>query len=558
MKLKLLTRKDVQGLADSRRVFDSGEEYLRAGAVYEFSASPEGITARVHGNYGEYSVRITPDLEMRCNCPYEGDVCKHLIAVLLRFLEGDSSPGEAAPSARPDALEQTLTDMAPDALKELILRLARENASVRRALLENVTLPPVLLRQQPNDPKRVKALNKAVDRAVEQAQAGNFDAYGPPDEGVTVDVSDVLESALMLHPDDQTEVYWHIVAQVNERLEDYGLNPESAENALVCYAQTVAEQELSHQDKRYYFDTVLSALNLPMCDYGDGTGAIKEALDAMATTPEDYHYLIQALAKRGKDSAEIHDWVIGYYRFLGDEARYLEERQDNLHTEAQHLELADFWRDKGDTAQEVATLESWVRRRDEEAQDARWFYYPSVGGGSVLQRLDAHYTEIGDDANLCRIVMTQARQTGVTLALYQRVEAIAKELGTWSERRAELLKQSQGVERARIYLHEQDWERAIAYARLSSTHYDRTREVVAEAVQEHFPEQAIELYEALVQECINQAKRDGYRKAAGYAARIKAIYTDVLKDNEAAAQYLADIRQANARRSALQDEFRDL
>ena len=69
MDLKSLTRKDIERLADTPRVFDSGEEYEGSGAIYQFALTPTGITARVHGNYGEYTVTVSNDLRLRCNCP---------------------------------------------------------------------------------------------------------------------------------------------------------------------------------------------------------------------------------------------------------------------------------------------------------------------------------------------------------------------------------------------------------------------------------------------------------------------------------------------------------
>jgi uncharacterized Zn finger protein len=58
------------------------------------------------------AVRVIEDagdeeLECRCSCPYEGDVCKHSVAVLLRYLEGEydqaGPSGIEIPSARRSA-----------------------------------------------------------------------------------------------------------------------------------------------------------------------------------------------------------------------------------------------------------------------------------------------------------------------------------------------------------------------------------------------------------------------------------------------------------------------
>lgn len=555
MELKALTRADVEQLADTPKVFRSGEDYERSGAIFQFAQTPTGITARVHGSYGEYAVTVTNDLKLRCTCPYEGRHCKHMVTVLLRYLQGDGAeigPSEAGGS---NALELTLESLPADALREVVLRLVQDQPAVRRAFMDAVTIPPALLRQQPTDAKRVKELKKAIDKAFRSA--GNWE-YDYDEEGITVDLSYVLDAALSLNPDDQTEVYWHIVTVGNAQVEDDNLSTEPMEEAIGLYAATVARQQLPPSEKHYYLDTLMDALHWTICGYADVSETIKDALDVIVAEPDDYEYLIQKLQKSG--SAEVQDWVIGYYKKLGDDARYLEARQAHLHTEPHFLELADYWQEKGDAAQALATLEAWVSRRDEQPEGARYLPYrpdPASGRGEVLRRLISRYAEAGDDANLCRILMAQARQEGVTLALYQRIQTLVGKLGTWPELRPELLKQARGEERAKIYLHDQEWEKALAFAALPGTE-DRVKTLVADGVKVRYPAEAIALYDGLVRAYIGRSNREGYQRVARYAGEVKLIYTKVLNDKAAASEYIAAIRKAHPRRPALLDEFRGL
>src|SRR2546421_8400158 len=125
MKLKSLTRSDVSRLADSSLIYARGEEYYQSGAIYQFSSSATGLTAKLHGNYGDYTVKISEasaGLQTECDCPYDGDVCKHIVAALLRYLESDHD--EAAPDkeAAPGALEQALAAMPHQELLGLIMK----------------------------------------------------------------------------------------------------------------------------------------------------------------------------------------------------------------------------------------------------------------------------------------------------------------------------------------------------------------------------------------------------------------------------------------------------
>ena len=555
MELTKLTREDVQGLADNGRVFSSGEEYARTGMIFRFSVTPAGISARVHGNYGDYTVTVGPDVKTHCTCPYDGAVCKHVIAVLLHYLENGYSGVAAIQTGVPSALEKTLTEMPENTLRALVLRLVRDNMDVRRALLENVTIAPDLLRAQPTDAKQVKALKKAVDKAFKELDGQDYEDY---ESETRVDLGFVFDAALALHPDDQTEVLWHVMEQGNKYLAEYELGTEFLEQAIGLYGVAVARLELPPDEKKAYLDTLMEALHWTMCEYGDVSKALYEALDTIATAPDDAHYVIRKLEK--SEDAEVRDWAISLYRKTGDDAGYLKARQANLNTEAQHLELADFFEAQGKSAQSLATLEAWIAARNEPPEGVRFLAYrpdPATARGEILRRLIAHYTEAKDEANLCRILMAQARQEGVTLMLYKQIQAVAEPLGTWGECRPELLKQSQGLERARIYLHERDWTRAIEFARLPGTE-ERVQALVADAVKEEHPDEAIALYDGLVQVNIRQFNRNGYRAAARYASEVKRIYLSVVGDGEMAALYLADIRLEHARRPALREEFAGL
>ena len=52
--------------------------------------------------------------------------------------------------------------------------------------------------------------------------------------------------------------------------------------------------------------------------------------------------------------------------------------------------------------------------------------------------------------------------------------------------------------------------------------------------------------------------RDCYRAAAGFAAKIKSVYLDVLEDETAWNNYIEGMRFDNRRRPTLIDEFKEL
>jgi uncharacterized Zn finger protein len=568
MGLKSITRKDIVQLADSSQVFQRGEEYYRSGAIYQCSASADRVTAKVHGTYGNYTVKVEDagdELEWNCTCPYEGEVCKHIVAVLLHYVEGDFEKVEHADAGLPAALEQTLRAMPPEELLDLVLRLASEQADFRRLLLANVDISPQTISQQPRDAQQVKKLKRQISDFFNELQRrSEYDEdyydheYDEQEEYPELD--SVFEVARTLNPIDQIEVSWHVVACGNEMFKESPVGTAQIKQAIGLYAEAVGKLELTHQEKRPHLDSLIGALDWDMCGYGAITDAIKNALDALSTSPEDYRYLIKQLKSSGH--AKAKDWMAGYYLKLGDEENYLRVRQKNLETEAQYMELAEYWKQKGDQPKYVATLEQYVSKLPQKQSEPRFYSHPYISPAesvSVLKTLEEHYQSRQDHENLCRILMTKAQYEELTLDLYKHIETVSGKLGTWKECQPKLIdvaKKAPGT-LAKIYLYEEDWTAAIELARRNAR-FEDVQVLVADGVKAHEPEEAIKIYQPLVQRYIDMQGRKYYQTAAGYAERIKFIYVSILNDKSAWQRYVDKIRASYPRHRALHEEFQKL
>jgi len=84
--------KDIQQNISSK-IYERGQEYFEDGYVTEIQSLGNGKwVTEVEGNYDDYSVEVNIDdknniKSWHCNCPYDGDVCKHVVAVLLAVKE---------------------------------------------------------------------------------------------------------------------------------------------------------------------------------------------------------------------------------------------------------------------------------------------------------------------------------------------------------------------------------------------------------------------------------------------------------------------------------------
>ena len=88
-----LTDDFIQSLAYPE-YYERGEEYYRHGRVIGLLEKDGLVTATVHGSH-DYLVTVDKnDLEMHCNCPAYSrkSVCKHVIAVLLTIISGETKP----------------------------------------------------------------------------------------------------------------------------------------------------------------------------------------------------------------------------------------------------------------------------------------------------------------------------------------------------------------------------------------------------------------------------------------------------------------------------------
>jgi uncharacterized Zn finger protein len=113
----------VRALANAES-FVRGRDYARGGAVSRLVRRDDRLTAQVEGSdFAPYEVTI--DLHhsgvagTRCSCPYDwGGACKHVVAVLLKYLDTPDAVVERPP------LDGVLRELDREALATLLTRRA--------------------------------------------------------------------------------------------------------------------------------------------------------------------------------------------------------------------------------------------------------------------------------------------------------------------------------------------------------------------------------------------------------------------------------------------------
>ncbi len=93
MELAKISEEYIEEIADSDSIIERGKKYYRTGRVRSLDVKNDKIIAKVIGNYGNYAVNISIDgeeeIDASCNCPYDGYGCKHIVAVLYKWINSD-------------------------------------------------------------------------------------------------------------------------------------------------------------------------------------------------------------------------------------------------------------------------------------------------------------------------------------------------------------------------------------------------------------------------------------------------------------------------------------
>ena len=133
------------------RILARGEEYYEIGAVSELEEdSPGEWTATVEGTEN-YSVEISMDGKeiesWYCDCPYDGEICKHVVATLLAIRDNEKKVNRSAFSKMKVEVEeavvidetvdiqQLLSFANPQELSQFIYEYASMHSEFKTALL---------------------------------------------------------------------------------------------------------------------------------------------------------------------------------------------------------------------------------------------------------------------------------------------------------------------------------------------------------------------------------------------------------------------------------------
>ena len=166
--------------------FTRGREYLRRGAVSGLERRGNRLTSEVEGSeFAPYAVTIELHdggvAGTRCSCRYDwGGVCKHVVAVLLKYLE---TPGAVAQRS---SLDDMLEGLDREALAALLVKRAEEDPAL--ALWLEAELAAAVPGGDMASGRRTTVDPEPIRRQAEALLSGRHSPrHGWSDDGATVD-----------------------------------------------------------------------------------------------------------------------------------------------------------------------------------------------------------------------------------------------------------------------------------------------------------------------------------------------------------------------------------
>lgn len=564
--------------------FRRGQGYYRQGAVASLIMRGQELRAEVAGSqFAPYSVRVVFDaggiIDATCSCPYEwGGLCKHIVAALLAYSHEPESVRELP------ELEEALSGLERDELKDLVLKLAERYPSLGEAIEGEIALSSSSEPRQIN----VDAIRRSLRASIQtQGYSEPYYDYWHP-SGDLDEASRILEGAWnLIQADDAPGALRILEAITQEYLEspdaldwemmgDYGGELlDFFEEVGAALTEALLSVELT-PDEREDYAAKLDVWMGELGDYavGDNFGAAYRAVEQgwsypplvkvlEGEIPDDEffdelfdHPLIIArlkvLERRGRHeeylrlsaaAAEDTRHAIMLARLdRSDEA--VEYASKRLRTPEEGLAVAEALREQGDAEAALVVGEKGLSLEGRKSRLAGWVSDLAEGLGRREIALEAALAAFHADPSL---------------ASYLRVRELGGE--AWPEHRERLLdhlRQSTSyvpTGQVDVFLHENLVGDAITAVE-GDPFGDLVARVADAAIESH-PDWVIETCRRRAEEIMNQGRSKTYDEAVDWLAKVRDAYLAAGREEEWLA-YLAELIDHHQRKYKLRPMLEDL
>lgn len=491
------------------KIFERGVWYFNNNQVKKIRLENNIIYAEVVGSYGLYKVQIEDsdrDFSFHCTCPYEEDCCKHLVAVVLTFL---------------DKKDQLLKQLDQD-------NKTYRNLKDKLLLFEKDKLADLILLSLKTHKDWKNTLLKELEKKLGGEKSSSLDdIYKDQFYNHLNHVCEILEEQNTLGggPEDEMEEVWYGLEEIDKLFVEKKLDGKLKKEFI---------------DRMfYYYDWGNSGLNDDILD----------AVYNICQSRDDWLYVVRKLEK--KDGDYRMELIMKIYKNqLNDEGKYLELRSHDLKYGMDYYDLVIFHKDKGEIEKAVKVASDGLEKGEGRIIDLLEFLFNYYKGNNYTQAL--YY-------------LKKIFEGEPSITRYHQLKEFAqkenwKELEVWC--RDILEKQQMKYQLALINFENKDYEKVLGFVLEEPKYYgsfeDPEKEELATKLLPAYPDKLLSFYMEKINRCIEQMGRESYRKAASYTQTIKDIYLKYLNKPGEWKGFIDQIRIAHQKKPALLDEFNKL
>ena len=400
------------------------------------------------------------------------------------------------------------------------------------------------------------------------------------------EVSSVTEKEVTTLNDELLMEYWGKAENIISEFNEYGGGPEDEEEEAYQWLNEISELIrkgiISSDAKIGFLDEAFVEYDIGNSGFDD---ALMDIFFEICDTKEEWEYLVEKLAKRPSD------WRIKIIMriqrdYLRDESAYLEMRMENLHYGMDYWDLVEFYVNKGDLQKGLETAEQGISKGEGMLTE-------------LFQFLFEHFAEEGDTANIERIVRVALTRKSEEKNMLDRLFEYYKTRGNY-EKAKEALQKAYKIMRygnyyaeynkMKAFLRAADWKQvepeifkdvqekdicdylricldknmkeAVLHTILNPPEMQwgmkNEFDEFAAKLEEDFPEKITGYYWQNAYRNIPGGNRGTYRIAAGYLAKVKRIYINLLKDESGWKKRFSGLKAEFKKRPAFLDEVRKL
>ncbi len=597
MKLSEYTKDSVKQWAGNK-IYQRGEDYARQEMAeqLEYDAETDTIRANVIGSGDEYDVEVSArsgSLTATCTCPYDGWPCKHIVAVMLTFLEqkGELTKQAARQKKSDSTLAKKLAALPSAELVNILLECAKKYPDLKRELT---------MRFEANKESTFTTIKKQITRAFPSIESDYYDT-----RTIAKQLRSILASAQPSEPAMRAKVCWAVIDRILKELNDYGMDDEPLEDVAMSAMDELGEAFQAAPDLRdARRDVITQLLNYYRNSNCGLTDWLYDSAVQLCAEKEDYQIIIEMLkqAMKKTNSSYYQGLLAKLYEATGDTEAQRKTLEAHLKDGIDYWRLAQYWLAQNDRPKALEVAWQGIERGEgrkvevyafvQEELQRRGDYEAIVG---LLQRkvdkqeFDTHHHFLHDGTYVClwEYYTTAHDYEGQTQLLNLRLEHHDIDLDFFKTAKRCLNETDWPTFESRIIadLEERAQSRqktppawfvpnfpnqvttlAEIYDYLDD--YDRLFDTIKHQVEQlrqyeakllpHFTMEYLELYQNVVNRLVAARGRDSYKAAAKYARTIRHIYVDLRQMPQEWERYIGGLRAENKRLKAFMEEFENV